>query len=90
MICSAVFAVSMITGCRTATVPVEVTVPGEFNLSGVSKIAMVDFNSLPDDPISGIYSADKETRSIVQKMVSSVFKSTAETESSKMRIGARL
>lgn len=73
LICSAVLAVSAITGCRTTTVPVEVAVPGEFNLSGVSKIAVVDFNSLPDDPIAGIYSADKETLSIVQRMVASEF-----------------
>lgn len=73
MICSAVFAVSVMTGCRTASIPVAVTVPGEFNLSGVSKIALVDFNSMPDDPVTGVYAADKETMSIVQRMVSSTF-----------------
>ena len=63
LIGSAVFAVSTMTGCRMASIPVAVTVPGEFNLSGVSKIAMVDFNSLPDDPTVGVFSADKETGS---------------------------
>ena len=103
LVCSVVLAVSAITGCRTATVPVEVTVPGEFNLSGVSKIAMVDFNSLPDDPIAGIYSADKETLSIVQRMVASVFctgkmyqiadldieKSIASSHAGKTKVGNR-
>ncbi len=73
LICAAAFTVSTMTGCRSATVPVEVTVPGEFNLSGVSKIALVDFNTLPNDPLAGVYSADKQTLSIAQRMVSSVF-----------------
>jgi len=73
MICSAVLAVAAFTGCRSSIVPIEVTVPGEFNLSGVSKIAMVNFNSLPDDPLTGTYSADPEIRSIVQRMVASAF-----------------
>ena len=76
LIGSAVFAVSTMTGCRMASIPVAVTVPGEFNLSGVSKIAMVDFNSLPDDPTVGVFSADKETMSIVQRMVASAFYKT--------------
>lgn len=73
MICSAVLAASVFTGCRSATIPVSVTVPGEFNLSGVSKIALVKFNTLPNDPLTGVYAADAGTRAIVQNMVASAF-----------------
>lgn len=73
LICSVVSALFCLTGCRTASIPVEVTVPGEFNLSGVSKIAVVNFNSLLNDPLKGIYSADEETLSLAQNMVSSAF-----------------
>ena len=73
LICSSVIAVSTITGCRTASIPVEVTVPGEFNLSGISKIAIVDFNSVPGDPVAGVYAADKDTMSIVQRMIATTF-----------------
>ena len=76
MILAAVSAISLMTGCGTVTVPVSVTVPGEFNLTGVSKIALVDFNSMPDDPLAGVYAADKETISIVQRMVASSFYKT--------------
>jgi len=69
----AVLAVLIMSGCRTASIPVAVPVPGEFNLIGVSKIALVDFNSMPEDSVAGVYSADKETVSIVQRMVSSTF-----------------
>ena len=73
LICSSAIALSIVTGCRTASVPVEVTVPGEFNLSGISKIAMVDFNTVPGDPVAGRYAADKETMSIVQRMIATTF-----------------
>lgn len=73
LICSSVIAVSTMTGCRTASIPVEVTVPGEFNLSGISKIAIVDFNSVPGDPVAGVYAADKDTMSIVQRMIATTF-----------------
>lgn len=73
MICSAVLAAAVLTGCRSATIPVSVTVPGEFNLSGISKIAMVNFNTIPSDPLTGVYAADAETRAIVQNMVASAF-----------------
>lgn len=73
LLCSSVIAVSTMTGCRTASIPVEVTVPGEFNLSGVSKIAIVDFNSVKGDSVAGIYAADKDTMSIVQRMIATTF-----------------
>ena len=49
------------------------TIPGEYNLSGVSKIALVGFNTLPSDPVAGVYSADAATRQIVEDMISTVF-----------------
>ncbi len=73
MVFSAVMAAAVLTGCRSTTVPVSVTVPGEFNLSGVSRIAMVNLNTVPSDPLSGVYAADPETRNIVQRMIASAF-----------------
>ena len=49
------------------------TIPSEYNLEGVSKIALIEFNSLPNDPITGIYSVDNETKKIVKDMISTVF-----------------
>lgn len=74
MIFSAVMAAAVLTGCYSTTIiPVSVTVPGEFNLSGVSKIAMVNLNTVPSDPLTGTYAADPETRAIVQHMIASAF-----------------
>ena len=63
----------VMTGCRTSTIPVEVTIPGDFNISGVSKIAIVDFNTIQDDSKAGLFSADRPTVSLVQNMVTSAF-----------------
>jgi len=49
------------------------TIPGEYNLSGVSKIALVGFNTLPDDPVTGVYSVDDATKQIVEDMIATVF-----------------
>ena len=49
------------------------TLPGEYNLSGVSKIALVGFNTLPNDPVRGVYSVDDSTRRIVEDMIATVF-----------------
>ena len=73
LICSSVIAISTMTGCRSTSIPVEVEVPGEFNLSGISKIAIVDFNSVQGDSVAGVFSADKETTSIVQRMIATTF-----------------
>ena len=73
LVCSSVIAITTMTGCSSISIPVEVEVPGEFNLSGVSKIAIVDFNSVAGDPVAGVYAADKETMSIVQRMIATTF-----------------
>lgn len=44
-------------------------VPGEYKLSDISKIALVDFNSLPGDPFDNAVAADAETCGIVQRAV---------------------
>lgn len=63
-------------GCSTPTVPVTMNVAGEIKLTGVSKIALVDFNSLPDDPFTGKVAADAETCALVQRTVASAFYKT--------------
>lgn len=60
----------IINGCATAYIPVALPIPGEFNLSGVSKIALIDFNTI-SDPLCA-FATDHETTKIVQDMVSSV------------------
>lgn len=64
---------SVISGCTVTKVPVSVVVPGKMKLHGISKIAVVDFNSLPDDPLTGIFCADKNTVEIAQQMVAGAF-----------------
>lgn len=60
-------------GCSTPKVDVGMKVAGEFKLPGVSKIAVVNFNSLPDDPFSGNLAADAETCALVKRGVASAF-----------------
>ena len=61
-------------GCASnVVVPVETRVPGEFNLTGMSKFAIADFNSLPNDPSVGIGAADEETLRAVRNMVTAAF-----------------
>ena len=62
-----------IVGCRTAKIAVSVNMPGEFNLANVSKLAILDFNSISSEPDSGIFEADAETIDIVQGRVSAAF-----------------
>jgi hypothetical protein len=69
----AFFSLLMLTGCKTSVIPVEVSVPGDFNISGVSKIVLADFNTVQDDSRAGIVAADKKTISLVQDMVASAF-----------------
>lgn len=68
-----VLMLSVFVGCQTAVIPVDIRLPGELNLSGVSKLALVDFNSLSTDGDRGIFAADAETLSVVQGKVASVF-----------------
>ena len=62
-------------GCSSPTIPITMKVAGEIKLSGVSKIAFVDFNTLPGDAFmqAGVFAADRETCALVQRAVASAF-----------------
>ncbi len=62
-----------LTSCKVTTVPVTIMVPGKLNLQGISKIGLIDFNSLPNDSFIETYCADKETIALVQQMVAGAF-----------------
>ncbi len=66
-------AVLTLSGCGTVSIPVTMDVPGEFKLSGVSKIALLEFNTIPSDAFAGIAAADEETRELVRRAVASAF-----------------
>lgn len=63
----------LLTGCSTVKVPINVKTPGEFNISGVSKIAIVDFNSIKTDESLGVFSIDDTTKKVVKDLVLSEF-----------------
>lgn len=62
-----------IAGCSTPTIPVTMNVAGEIKLTGVSKIALADFNTLDEDVFSGAVAADAETCALVKSAVASSF-----------------
>jgi tetratricopeptide (TPR) repeat protein len=64
---------ALIVGCSTPTIPITMNVAGEVKLTGVNKIAIADFNSLPGDPFSGTMAADAETCALVKRAVASAF-----------------
>lgn len=64
---------AMVVGCSTPTIPVTMNVAGEVKLTGVNKIAIADFNSLPGDPFTGTMAADEETCALVKRAVASAF-----------------
>ena len=66
------FVATIMVGCTT-TIPVAMNVAGEFKLNGVSKIAIANFNSLPNDPFNGTAAADAETCALVKRAVASSF-----------------
>ncbi len=68
-----VLAVMAAAGCQSVSVPVAVNTAGDFNLNGVSKIALIDFNSFPDDPGLGVYAADAATCKLVQNFTTAAF-----------------
>ena len=71
---AAVLVLSAVSGCKGVDyVKFSNTLPGEYNLAGVSKIALIGFNSLPDNPAAGIYSADEATKRIIEDMIASKF-----------------
>ena len=66
----AALALALAVGCSTPVLKLTMDVPGEFKLSDISKIAIVDFNALPDDPFGDAVAADAEMCGIVQRAVS--------------------
>ena len=66
----------LLSGCGTVSVPVAMKIPGEFKLSGVSKIAILEFNTLSDDAFAGIAAADRGTCELVRRAVAAAFYET--------------
>ncbi len=66
-------AAGFITGCSTPTIPISMDVAGEIKLTGVSKIAIAEFDTLPGDAFTGTLAADAETRQLVRKAVAASF-----------------
>ena len=67
--------IALMSGCTSPNIQVTIKTPGEFKLGGISKLAIVKFNSLQDDASVGAYSADEETIRIMQSLVASAFAS---------------
>lgn len=66
-------AAAMIVGCKAPTIPVTMKIAGEVSMTGVSKIALADFNSLKGDAFTGAMAADAETCALVKRAVASAF-----------------
>ncbi len=52
---------------------ISVLQPGELKLTGVSKIALLDFNTIPSGLGSGAFAADQETCRLARQTVADVF-----------------
>lgn len=65
--------ITLLTSCTCKRVPVEITMPGPMKLEGISKIAIVDFNSLNMEAATAKYEANKETVELTQQFVTSAF-----------------
>lgn len=70
---AAACAVLLLSGCGTVSVPVTMKIPGEFKLSGVSKIALLEFNTIADNPFAGTVAADRATCELVRRAVAAAF-----------------
>lgn len=66
---SAIVIALLVAGCQTPTYRLPMDASGEFKLSDVSKIAIIDFNTLPGDAFSN-GAADRETCAIIQRALS--------------------
>ena len=64
---------SVIAGCATPTMDVMIKVPGELNLPNISKIAVVDFNTLEDSEANGVKAVSPEVLKMAQGSIKSVF-----------------
>jgi len=63
---------AMMTGC-VQKAKISVLQPGELKLTGVSKIALLDFNTIPSTLGGGVFAADKETCRLARQTVADVF-----------------
>ena len=63
---------AMMTGC-VQKARISVLQPGEIKLTGVSKIALLDFNTIPSTLGGGVFAADQETCRLARQTVADVF-----------------
>ena len=56
-------------GCSTPVLRLTMNVPGEVKIPDTSKIAVLDFNSIPGDAFTGTGAADQQTCALVQRAV---------------------
>ncbi|CAN2040807.1 hypothetical protein GMMP15_2020007 [Candidatus Magnetomoraceae bacterium gMMP-15] len=59
-------------GCAQM-VPINIKKPGELKLQGISKIAIIDFNTIKSDPNLGKYAAKSDTLELAKKNVLDIF-----------------
>jgi tetratricopeptide (TPR) repeat protein len=64
--------VIIIAGCAPKAL-IQIKSPGELNLEGVSKIAIVDFNTIKSSPSSGRFAVDQATIDLAKKSLTDVF-----------------
>ena len=64
---------SVIAGCATPTMDIMIKVPGKLNLPNISKIAVVNFNTLEDSEANGIKAVSPEVLKMAQGSIKSVF-----------------
>lgn len=72
----AVLLTAILAGCSTPMIDVTMDTAGEIKLTGVSKIALANFNSIKDDAFNGVKAADPETCMLVKRAVASAFYSS--------------
>ncbi|MFA7065142.1 MAG: hypothetical protein WC177_06630, partial [Bacilli bacterium] len=67
-----VMVLAMMTGC-VQKAKISVLQPGELKLTGVSKIALLDFNTIPSTLGGGVFAANQETCCLARQTVADVF-----------------
>ena len=65
-------ALLLATGCVQKT-KIKMKVPGEINLKGVHKIALLDFSSVKSNSENGIYKANKDLLKLAKDEVANIF-----------------
>ena len=75
-------------GCSTPALRLTMDVPGEFKIPDASKIAILDFNTLPGDPFTGTGAADPRTCALVQRAVSAALARSGAWDVSRLDVEA--